>query len=261
MRVGSPIRSSRMTRPRPAGAIAVSMASRPISSRHRGWMKKICWLKIHDRRPQLSRMVCKFEAREVVREAGYGHLLKELYGVWDRPEDIDFDALPDKFALKGTLGTKQNYFHESDQAPDRDALRELAKGWLETDHASYYGEWAYRGIKPRILAEELLPRATQDSLPELRVFCFGGEPRFLRRGNCLGGPAQTSSFTAVCQPGLGHGLETACRFARQPPCGRTCLTDLIIWMRCWRRRGHCRAAWRFCGSISPTVAGGCILES
>ena len=27
-----------------------------------------------------------------------------------------------------------------------------------------------------------------DNESELRVFCFGGEPRFLRRGNCLGGP-------------------------------------------------------------------------
>jgi len=155
-----------------------------------GLDEKICWLKIHDRRPILSRMACKFEARGIVRESGYGHLLKELYGVWDRPEDIDFDALPDRFALKSTHGTKQNYFHENSQALDRDALREMARGWLETDHASQYGEWAYRGVKPRILAEELLPRTTQDGLPELRVWCFDGEPRLIRRGFCLGGPPE-----------------------------------------------------------------------
>jgi len=153
-----------------------------------GLDEKICWLKIHDRRPRLSSLACKVEAREVVREAGYGHLLKELYGVWDRPEDIDFDALPDRFALKSTHSAGHNYFHESDQAPDRDALRELARGWLETDHASKYGEWAYRGIKPRILAEELLVRPTKDGLPELRVWCFDGEPRFIRRNYVDGGP-------------------------------------------------------------------------
>jgi TupA-like ATPgrasp len=154
-----------------------------------GLDEKICWLKIHDRRPLLSRMACKFEAREIVHEAGYGHLLKELHGVWDRPEDIDFDALPDRFALKSTHGTKQNYFHENGQAPDRDALRDMARGWLEMDHASKYGEWAYRGVKPRILAEELLTRTTQDGLPELRVWCLGGEPRFLRRSYRLAPPS------------------------------------------------------------------------
>lgn len=153
-----------------------------------GLDEKICWLKIHDRRPRLSRMACKYTARDVVREGGYGHLLKELLGVWDRPEEIAFDTLPDRFALKSTHGARRNYFHESDQAPDQDALRKLARGWLDTDHASHYGEWAYRGIKPRVLAEELLPRTTQDGLTELRVFCFGGEPRIIRRGNCLGGP-------------------------------------------------------------------------
>jgi hypothetical protein len=136
----------------------------------------------------LSRLACKIEAREIVRKAGYGHLLKELLGVWNWPEEIDFNILPNRFALKTTHGAGQNYLHESDKGPDQNALREMIRRWLETDHASHFGEWAYRGIKPQILAEELLPRATQDGLPELRVWCFDGEPRFIRRNYIHGGP-------------------------------------------------------------------------
>ena len=43
----------------------------------RGLDEKICWLKVYDRRPLLTRMSCKFEAREVVRERGFGHLLSD----------------------------------------------------------------------------------------------------------------------------------------------------------------------------------------
>ena len=153
----------------------------PNLSSPRGLDEKICWLKVHDRRPLLTRMCCKLEAREVVRERGFGHLLKELYNFWERAEDIEFDTLPDQFALKATHGAQMNYFHLGDRAPDRDAIIKMARRWLKTDYASYYGEWGYRNIKPRLLAEELLPRTTSLGLPELRVWCFGGEPRFIRR--------------------------------------------------------------------------------
>ena len=153
----------------------------PNLSSPRGLDEKICWLKVHDRRPLLTRMACKLEAREVVRERGFGHLLKELYNSWERAEDIEFDTLPDQFALKATHGSKLNYFHSGDRAPDRDAIIAMARRWLKADYASYYGEWAYRNIKPRLLAEELLPRTTSLGLPEIWVWCFGGEPRFLRR--------------------------------------------------------------------------------
>lgn len=146
----------------------------------RGLDEKICWLKIHDRRPLLTRMCCKLEARAVVRERGFGRLLKELYVVWERAEDIDLDVLPDQFALKATHGTQLNYFHLGEQAPNRSAIVEMAQRWLKTDLASRYGEWSYQNVKPMLLAEELLPRTAPHGLPELRVWCFGGEPRFIR---------------------------------------------------------------------------------
>lgn len=159
----------------------------------RGLDEKLCWLKVHDRRPLLTRMCCKLEAREVVRERGCGHLLKELYNFWERAEDIEFDTLPDRFALKATHGTHMNYLHRGDRAPDRGAIVEIARRWLRTDLASRHGEWGYRDIKPRILAEELLPLSEPLGLPELRVWCFGGEPRFIRRLVGLGTAAHQQS--------------------------------------------------------------------
>ncbi len=166
----------------------------PNLSSPRGLDEKLCWLKVHDRRPLLTRMSCKLEAREVVRERGFGHLLKELYNSWERAEDIEFDTLPDQFALKATHGSNMNYFHLGGRVRDCDAIIEMARRWLKTDYASIFGEWGYRNIKPRLLAEELLPLTTSLGLPELRVWCFGGEPRFIRRLSGFSGtiPQQVS---------------------------------------------------------------------
>jgi hypothetical protein len=155
-------------------------------------------------------MACKFEARKVVCERGFGHLLKQTYGVWDRAENIDFDALPDKFALKATHGTKLNFFHPGGQNPDRDAIVKMAQRWLETNLAARSGQWGYRNIKPRILAEELLALPKPYGLPELRVWCFGGEPHFIRRSRSFTGTPPLS------EPVRGKGLFIDLNWNRLP---------------------------------------------
>ena len=41
-------------------------------------------------------------------------------------------------------------------------------------------EWAYHGIKPCIVAEELLTDESGDDLKDYKVFCFNGEPKFIQ---------------------------------------------------------------------------------
>ena len=41
-------------------------------------------------------------------------------------------------------------------------------------------EWAYHGIKPCIVAEELLTDESGDDLKDYKVFCFNGKPKFIQ---------------------------------------------------------------------------------
>jgi hypothetical protein len=62
---------------------------------------------------------------------------------------------------------------------DWHAARARLDAWLATDYAAETRERQYRGIPRRILCEELL-LDERDELPkDYRVFCFGGEPRFV----------------------------------------------------------------------------------
>ena len=64
--------------------------------------EKLQWLKLHDRKPEYTRMVDKYEAKLYVAEKiGEEYIIPTL-GVWERFDDIDFDSLPDQFVLKCT---------------------------------------------------------------------------------------------------------------------------------------------------------------
>ena len=62
--------------------------------------EKLQWLKLYDRKPEYTVMVDKYKAREYVAEKIGAQYLIPLIGVWDSPDEINFSALPDQFAMK-----------------------------------------------------------------------------------------------------------------------------------------------------------------
>ena len=62
--------------------------------------EKLQWLKLYDRKPEYTMMVDKYRVREYIAKTIGEEYLIPLLGVWEDPEDIDFDALPDQFVLK-----------------------------------------------------------------------------------------------------------------------------------------------------------------
>ena len=62
--------------------------------------EKLQWLKLHDRQPEYTQMVDKYAVREYIKEKLGEEYLIPLLGVWDDPDDIDFDELPNQFVLK-----------------------------------------------------------------------------------------------------------------------------------------------------------------
>ena len=66
--------------------------------------EKLQWLKLYNRNPLYTKLVDKYAVKEYVAGIiGEEHIIPTL-GVWDNPEDIDFDTLPEKFVLKTTHG-------------------------------------------------------------------------------------------------------------------------------------------------------------
>lgn len=140
------------------------------------YTEKIQWYKLYYRHPLLTQCADKFAVRDYVESKGLGHLLNEVYAVYDRAEDIDFDALPDEYAMKANNGSGTNWFVTDNKNEDHEKLRAIAAGWLNHNTRSVSGEWDYEDIQPRVVFEKMLPRDERNDLPDYKFFCFNGEP-------------------------------------------------------------------------------------
>ena len=62
--------------------------------------EKLQWLKLYNRKPEYTTMVDKYAVKQYVANIiGEEYIIPTL-GVWDKPEDIDSDSLPNQFVLK-----------------------------------------------------------------------------------------------------------------------------------------------------------------
>ncbi len=140
--------------------------------------EKIIAASLTDHHPLLALCSDKIAVRDYVAARIGAEWVPPLLGAWWRAEDIDWDALPNAFVLKPSHTSGQILKVDDKTSLDRAQTTATLRGWLAYD---YYrqgpGEWRYRDIPPRILAEPLLPNAADGgSPPDVKVFMVDGEP-------------------------------------------------------------------------------------
>ena len=85
--------------------------------------EKLQWLKLYWFDPRATICADKYSVRDYVKSKGLDHILNELYGVYEDVESIDFEELPDKFAMKVTHGCGQNLLCTDKKALDWETRR------------------------------------------------------------------------------------------------------------------------------------------
>lgn len=143
--------------------------------------EKTQWLKVYDHNPLYHDLVDKYEVKKYVEKVLGGEYIIPTIGVWDSFDDIDFDLLPKKFVLKSTNGGgSTGVVICSDKASFdiSDAKRKLEAS-MSYDIYRNMGEWVYKNIKPKIIAEEFLELPNGKSLNDYKFWCFNGSPKVL----------------------------------------------------------------------------------
>ncbi len=142
----------------------------------RTFNEKLQWLKLRDRRPEYTVMVDKYKVRELVAEKIGEEYLIPLLGVWDDPDEIDFDALPARFVLKCNHNSAVGLCICRDKST-LDVARakaELRRGLRQ----NYYWrgrEWPYKNVPRKIIAEKLMSDGRGAELTDYKFMCFNGE--------------------------------------------------------------------------------------
>lgn len=143
------------------------------------YTEKLQWYKLYYRHPLMTLCSDKHKVRSYVEEKGLGRFLTNIYGVYNDVDEIDFNTLPDSFAIKLTNGSGANYFVRNKAEEDLDKVRKIIKKWYSTRKADYGREWCYYNVKPSILVEELLNRDSNNDIPDYKFFCFDGKVKYL----------------------------------------------------------------------------------
>ncbi|MQP24105.1 glycosyltransferase [Flavobacterium sp. LMO8] len=142
--------------------------------------EKIQWYKLYYKNPILKKLVDKFHVREYVEVKIGKKYLNELYGVYESPKEIDFDKLPEKFVLKCVHGSGFNICVKEKSMLDINYTKRIIKKWQNKNFYNKGKEWAYKGIKPIIIAEKFLKEFDKEVINDYKFFCFNGEIKFIQ---------------------------------------------------------------------------------
>ena len=142
--------------------------------------EKICYRKLFDRRPILTRFTDKYAVRSYVKERLGPDILPKLYHVTKNPSDIPFDSLPGKFVVKPTHGSGWTWLVTDKSTLDKDALIAKCNEWLGSDYYEETREWPYKGIEPRILVEEFIDDGSKVTPTDYKFFVFDGVVRLIQ---------------------------------------------------------------------------------
>ena len=171
----------------------------------RTFNEKIQWLKIHDRNPLYPTLVDKVAVKEwAAAKIGEEYIIPTL-AVWDSVEDIDLNALPERFVLKCTHDSGSAVLCTDKASFDLEAAKKRLAGRLVLDYGARFREWPYSKVPRRVLAERFLDfgsasarndkmvnsgndnivistkdqRSARRDLADYKFFCFGGKPELL----------------------------------------------------------------------------------
>lgn len=141
--------------------------------------EKLMWLKLNDywHNPVITMCADKYRVREFIKDNGCEGILNELYGVWDKAEDINWDKLPQSFVLKCNHGCGYNVLCPDKNKADESVVKKQLDEWMHTDFWKKRAEVQYQDIEKKIVCEVFLGNG--ESLADYKIYCFNGRAEYI----------------------------------------------------------------------------------
>lgn len=116
----------------------------------------------------------KYLVREYAIRCGISvNNLPKLLGVYENANEINFNKLPKKFALKCSHGCGFNIICTDKNKLDKEKAKKKLNKWLKTIFGYENAENHYTHIKPKLLVEEYID--SNEGLPyDYKIYCFNG---------------------------------------------------------------------------------------
>ena len=139
---------------------------------------KLTWLNIYDTDPMKSFCADKIKVHEYCKDKLGKDICIPIIKVYDKPQDINFDELPDKFVAKCNHGSGMNILVKDKKTANKKEIIDKLNTWLGRDFTFQNGfEAHYHDIKRKCFVETFMDDGNT-SLYDYKFWCFNGEPKF-----------------------------------------------------------------------------------
>lgn len=116
----------------------------------------------------------KYLVREYVRRCGCEDMLPGLIGCYSKGNELDFEMLPQKFALKANWGAGMNLICTDKSKYSEAKLRNMIDSWLAGPKYAF-SERHYNLIDRKVVCEEFIDDGTGGFPIDYKFICLKGE--------------------------------------------------------------------------------------
>ena len=143
--------------------------------------EKLMYLKLKDYRYNdlVAKCSDKIAVRDYIKENKLDFLLNKIYVIVEDANYINFDALPEKFALKCNHGCKYNIICTDKANFDKNKAIKTLNKWRKTKFGYETCEPHYFKIKPLIFAEQYIASDEGIMPNDYKIYCFNGEAKII----------------------------------------------------------------------------------
>ncbi len=146
--------------------------------------EKLQWYKMHYRNPVMHQCVDKYYVRDYVKNKGLEDILIPLIAHYNSIDEVQWDKLPEQFVIKTTHGgggLNVLVCNDKGQIDFDDVKQKLSFKNKPVKKNTLGREWAYYGLQPGIVVEELLINEVNPAagMNDYKIFCYNGNPKYI----------------------------------------------------------------------------------
>lgn len=146
--------------------------------------EKLQWLKLFYWPNSSKAIQCadKYLVRDYIRQVGREDLLNDIYFVWDKASDIDWNSLPSKFVLKCNHGCAYNIICTDKSKLNEQEVKKKIDKWMHEDFGEFNAEPHYDKVPKKIICEKFL----EGDIINHNIYVFNGKAVFFSVAGGLG---------------------------------------------------------------------------
>lgn len=135
---------------------------------------KLQWLKLYWNEPLVVSYADKYEMYNYIKANGNSEILNNLLAVYNSTDEIEWEKLPERFALKCTHGCGYNIVTKDKSKLNEVEVLQQLDAWMQERYGRIHLEYHYDRIKPKIILEEYIENKAGLLPLDYKIYCFDG---------------------------------------------------------------------------------------